>query len=232
MDLVSQTEHKTRLKFQSTPNCPQRKYLPWHVVFDITKPKFLMASQIRETFLLHILLQDFQPNLLGYKKTMISSVAFNSAWEFRVMCFWLRKCDGHRISKKVVSHLRPSSATSGLTSSHAKNWTNWGSDEPWYGCTMLSSSLLTLLYCALKLSFTACQGSFAPIALFHISIQGNATNSSWEHHTYHTPAPSGWSSLWVQGWHSVAHWAKLRGGENSKSSASLPFFTGPVNKYL
>lgn len=61
---MSQNEHK-KFKFQSNTNCPQREYLPWDVVFDITKPKFLMASQIRETLLLHILLQDFQPNLLG-----------------------------------------------------------------------------------------------------------------------------------------------------------------------
>lgn len=83
-----------------------------------------MASQIRETFLLHILLQDFQPNLLGYRKTTINSVAFHSVWEFRVMCFRLGKCDGHRICKKVVSHLRPSSAISGLTPNHGKSWTN------------------------------------------------------------------------------------------------------------
>lgn len=43
-----------------------------------------MASQIRETFLLHILLQDFQPNLLGYRKTVISSVAFDSAWSLEL----------------------------------------------------------------------------------------------------------------------------------------------------
>lgn len=43
-----------------------------------------MASQFREMVLLHILLQDFQPNLLGYRKTAISSVAFDTAWEFIV----------------------------------------------------------------------------------------------------------------------------------------------------
>lgn len=43
-----------------------------------------MASQIRETLLLHILLQDFQSNLLGYRKTVISSVAFDSAWSLEL----------------------------------------------------------------------------------------------------------------------------------------------------
>lgn len=79
---VSQNEHKTRLKFQS--NFHQREYLPWDVVFDITRAKFLMASQIREILLLHILLQDFQSNLLGYRKTVISSVAFDSAWSLEL----------------------------------------------------------------------------------------------------------------------------------------------------
>lgn len=122
---MSQNEHKTRYRFQLNTNCPQREHLPWDVVFDITKPKFLMASQIREMLLLHILLQDFQPNVLGYRKTVTSSVACDSAWGFIVMCFWLRKCDGHRISEKVVSHLRPSSVVSGVTPSHGKSWTNW-----------------------------------------------------------------------------------------------------------
>lgn len=121
---TSQGEHKRRFKFQSNTNCLWRD-LPWDVVFDITKPKFLIATQIREMLLLHVLLQDFQPNFLGYRKTAISSVAFDTAWEFTVMCFWLRTWDGHRVRKKRVSNLRPSNAISDLTPSHGKSWTYW-----------------------------------------------------------------------------------------------------------
>lgn len=235
---VSQSEHKTRFKFWLNTNCPQREYLPWHVVFDITKPKFLIAGQIREMLLLHILLQDFQPSLLGYRKTVISSVAFDTAWEFIAMCFWLRKWDGHRVIKNRVSHLRLSSlfqisvllplmAVAELTDSVSEiKWTSI-----WH--TVLSSSFLYPLCCALKLFFTACD----QVISFHCHcfdrhtrIQSNTR--AWKHHTYHIPAPSGWSSLWVQGWRWAVCWTNLRGGESSKYSPSSLFFTGPVNKYL
>lgn len=104
---------------------------------------------------------------------MISSVAFDNAWEFRVMCCWLRKRDGHRISKKVVSHLRPSSSVSGLPPSHGKSWTNWfsiwGQILIW---RTVSSSLLTLLCCALKLSLIACHWViYSQCPLFPLSYQ-------------------------------------------------------------
>lgn len=181
----------------------------------------------------------FQPNLPCYRKTMISSVAFDSAWKFRVMCFWLRKCDGHRISKKVVSHLRYGSAISGLTPSHGKSWTNWLNIWGQVNLDMMYNAVKQLndfaLVCSYTLLYSLPQGHLLPLPSFfcHISIEGNATSKSWwEHHTCHTPAPSGSSSLWLQDWHSVAHWTKVREGENSKSSASSSFFTGPVNKYL
>lgn len=156
--------------FSSDTNCSQREYLPWDVIFNITKPKFLMASQIRETLLLHILLQDFQPNLLGYRKTMINSVAFDSVWEFRVMCFWLRKCDGHRIWKKVVSHLRPSCAISGLLVMARAGLTDsiWGQMNL---DVLYKAAYWLYFYCALKLSFTACRGVTTPTALFPLSYQ-------------------------------------------------------------
>lgn len=239
MDLISQNEHKTRFKFQSNSICPQKEYFPWDVVFDITKPKFLMASQIREMLFLYILLQDFQPNLLGYRKTMISWVAFDSACEFRGMYFWFRKCDGHRIRKKVVSHLRHGIAISGLTPSHGKSWTDWFNiwGQMNLGIRYNAVKQLTdfALLCSETFLYSLPRGHWLPLQSFicHIIIQGNATSSSWwEYHTYYTPAPSGWSSLWVLDWHSVAHWASLRGGENSKSSASSSFFTGPGSKYL
>lgn len=54
---------------------------------DITKPKSLIANQIRELLLLHILLQDLHPNLLGCRKRRIGSVAFDTDSGFTFMCF-------------------------------------------------------------------------------------------------------------------------------------------------
>lgn len=75
-------------------------------------------------------------------------------------------------------------------------------------CTMLSSSIFDLLYCALKPSYSLqpATRSLPSIAIAsHTTIQCNTTTRSWKHHTYHTPSPSGWSSLWLQDWHWVAH---------------------------
>lgn len=138
---VSPSEHKTSFKFWSNTNCPQREYLPWHVVFDITKPKFLIATQIREMLLLHILLQDFQPNLLGYRKTVISSVAFDTAWSLDLHASglgWTQSRKEQGISfetQQSISDLNP-------IASHGNSWTYWFS--------IWNQMNLYMTYCSVK----------------------------------------------------------------------------------
>lgn len=172
-----------------------------------------------------------------------NSDKFSCLWyclEFRATCFWLRKWDGHRVVKNRVSHLRLSSlfqisillplmAIVELTDSVSEiKWTSI-----WH--TILSSSFLYLLYCALKLLFIACDQVISfhcHCFVHHARIQSNITTRAWKHHTYHIPGLSGWSSLWVRDWRWAVRWTNLRGGESSKYSPSSLIFTGPVNKYL